>query len=44
LIREALGNLTLTYNDRSVQARLLVSPASLERLLGDQPTSPAGQP
>jgi hypothetical protein len=44
LIREALGNLTLTYRDRSVQARLLLSPASLERLLGDQPTSPAGQP
>ena len=44
LIREALGNLTLTYRDRSVQARLLLSPATLERLLGDQPASPAGQP
>lgn len=44
LIREALGNLTLTYRDRSVRARLLLSPVTLERLLSDQPASPAGRP
>lgn len=43
-IRGALSNVTLSVRDRSVQARLALSPDVLEQLLGNAPASPAGHP